>query len=47
MLYELKLDCFRREAIKTGGRALLRSQNGKDFNRKYPATAKVLIAMPD
>jgi bifunctional non-homologous end joining protein LigD len=31
-MYELKLDGFRAEAIKTGGRVHLRSRNDKDFN---------------
>ena len=46
-LYEIKLDGFRAEAIKTGGRVHLRSRNDKDFNRKYPAIAKALAGMPD
>jgi len=46
-LYELKLDGFRAQGIKTGGRVHLRSRNDKDFNRKYPVIAKTLAAMPD
>ena len=46
-LYEIKLDGFRAEAIKSGGRVHLRSRNDKDFNRKYPPIAKALAAMPD
>ena len=46
-LYELKLDGFRAQGIKTGGRIQLRSRNDKGFSRKYPAIAKVLAAMPD
>ena len=46
-LYELKLDGFRAEAIKTGGRVHLRSRNDKDFNRKYPAIATALAGMPE
>ena len=46
-LYELKLDGFRAQGIKTGGRIQLRSRNDKDFSRKYPAIAKALAAMPD
>jgi bifunctional non-homologous end joining protein LigD len=34
--YELKLDGFRAEAIKSAGRVHLRSRNDKDFNAKYP-----------
>jgi ATP-dependent DNA ligase len=46
-LYELKLDGFRAQGIKTGGTVHLRSRNDKDFNRKYPVIAKTLAAMPD
>jgi ATP-dependent DNA ligase len=31
-LYELKLDRFRAEAIKSAGQVQLRSRNDKDFN---------------
>jgi len=46
-LYELKLDGFRAEAIKSAGRVHLRSRNDKDFNTKYPAIIQALPAMPD
>src|ERR1039458_5166024 len=46
-LYELKLDGFRAEAIKSDGRVHLRSRNDKDFNAKYPAIVKALAALPD
>lgn len=45
--YELKLDGFRAEAIKSGGRVHLRSRNDKDFNPKYPAIVTALAAMPE
>jgi ATP-dependent DNA ligase len=45
--YELKLDGFRAEAIKSAGRVHLRSRNDKDFNTKYPAIIRALPAMPD
>src|SRR5215471_6330245 len=45
--YELKLDGFRAQAIKSGGKVQLRSRNNKDFNRKYPAIVTALAAMPD
>src|ERR1700722_4825006 len=45
--YELKLDGFRAIGLKTGGTVRLRSRNDKDFNRKYPAIAKALAALPD
>ena len=46
-LYELKLDGFRAEAIKTGGRVHLRSRNDKDFNARYPTIVRALAAIPD
>jgi ATP-dependent DNA ligase len=46
-LYELKLDGFRAEAIKSGGRVHLRSRNDKDFNATYPAIVQALAGMPD
>jgi len=45
--YELKLDGFRAQAIKSGGRVHLRSRNDKDFNSRYPAILQALTAMPD
>jgi bifunctional non-homologous end joining protein LigD len=45
--YELKLDGFRAEGIKSGGQVCLRSRNNKDFNAKYPAIVQALVAMPD
>ena len=46
-LYELKLDGYRAEAIKRGGKVYLRSRNDNDFNQRYPAIVKALAAMPD
>src|SRR5579859_78643 len=46
-LYELKLDGYRAQAIKTGGKVQLRSRNDNDFNAKYPALVKALGSMPD
>src|SRR5271169_4753922 len=46
-VYELKLDGFRAEAIKSGGRIHLRSRNDKDFNKKYPTIVGALAALPD
>ena len=45
--YELKLNGFRAQAIKSGGRVHLRSRNDKDFNARYPAIVQVLAALPD
>jgi bifunctional non-homologous end joining protein LigD len=47
LAYELKLDGFRAQAIKSGGRVQLRSRNNKDFNRRYPSIANALDSMTD
>jgi len=46
-LYELKLDGYRAQAIKTGGRVQLRSRNNKDFNARYPGLVDALASMPE
>src|SRR5215470_10620383 len=46
-LYELKLDGYRALAVKSGGKAQLRSRNDHDFNSRYPGIVKALAAMPD
>lgn len=45
--YEPKLDGYMAVAFKTDGRVQLRSRNNKDFNRKYPAVAAALAALPN
>jgi DNA ligase D-like protein (predicted ligase) len=45
--YELKLDGYRALAIKTSGKAYLRSRNNKDFNIRYPVVVKALAPLPD
>jgi bifunctional non-homologous end joining protein LigD len=40
--YELKLDGYRAQAVRTEGRVHLRSRNDKDFNARYPAVVKAL-----
>ena len=45
--YELKLDGYRAQAVKTGGTVRLRSRNDKDFNAKYPGIVKALAGLPD
>ncbi len=46
-IYELKLDGFRAEAIKSRGTVRLRSRNDRDFNARFPSVAEALAAMPD
>lgn len=41
------LMAYRAIAFKTDGRSQLRSRNDNDFNRKYPAVAAALTALPD
>jgi bifunctional non-homologous end joining protein LigD len=45
--YELKLDGYRAIGIKTRGRVLLLSRNGKDFTRPFQPLACALDAVPD
>lgn len=45
--HEFKLDGYRAIAFKTNGRAQLRSQNNKDFGRKYPGVAAALGTATD
>jgi ATP-dependent DNA ligase len=46
-LIELKLDGYRAQAIKSGGKVQLRSRNGNTFNSRYPSVVKALASMPD
>jgi ATP-dependent DNA ligase len=34
--YEVKLDGYRAIALRSGGKAHLRSRNNEDFNQRYP-----------
>jgi len=43
-VYDLKLDGYRAEAIRSGGRVCLRSRNDKDFNSRFPALVQALSA---
>jgi bifunctional non-homologous end joining protein LigD len=45
--YELKLDGYRAIGLKTNGRVLLFSRNGKDFTRRFQPLARALGALPD
>jgi ATP-dependent DNA ligase len=46
-LYEIKLDGYRAQAIKSGGKVQLRSRNNNDFTERYAPIASALRAMPD
>jgi DNA ligase D-like protein (predicted ligase) len=46
-LIELKLDGYRAQAIKSGGKVQLRSRNDNDFNSRYASLVKALASMPD
>src|ERR1700677_1320017 len=45
--YELKFDGYRAIAFKTSDRIHLKSRNGKDFAKRYPALVRALEALPD
>ena len=46
-LYEIKLDGYRALAIKSEGKARLRSRNDNDFTVRCPQIASALQALPD
>src|SRR6202049_398280 len=46
-LIELKLDGYRAQAIKSGGKVQLRSRNDNNFNTRYAGLVKALSSMPD
>jgi bifunctional non-homologous end joining protein LigD len=45
--YELKLDGYRAIGLKTSGRVLLLSRNGKDFSQRFQPLTRALEALPD
>jgi DNA ligase D-like protein (predicted ligase) len=45
--YEIKLDGFRLEAVKKGGRVILYSRRGNVLNGKFPYIANALDKLPD
>ena len=45
--YEIKLDGFRLEAVKSRGTTTLYSRRGNVLNRKFPYIAQALSALPD
>jgi ATP-dependent DNA ligase len=46
-LYEIKLDGWRLESVKTGGKVMLYSRRGKSFNSQFRDIANVLNYLPD
>ena len=44
--HEVKLDGYRAIGVKTIGKAILYSRNGKNFNKRYPLIAKALGYLP-
>jgi len=46
-MYEIKLDGYRAQAIKTLGKLQLRSRNNNDFSVRYASIAKALTKLPN
>ena len=46
-LYEIKLDGWRLESVKTGGKVMLYSRRGKSFNSQFRDIANALSYLPD
>ena len=44
LVFEVKLDGYRAEAIKSGGRVHVRSRKDKDFNARCPTIVQALAA---
>jgi ATP-dependent DNA ligase len=45
--YELKLDGYRLEAVKTGGKVTLYSRRGTDLTRRFERIGDALAGLPD
>ena len=45
--WEIKLDGWRMEAVKTGGRVTLYSRRRKNFNTQFPFIVRELQYLPD
>jgi bifunctional non-homologous end joining protein LigD len=46
-LYELKLDGYRAETVKSDGDLILYSRRGKSLNRQFPLIVEALADLPD
>ncbi len=45
-VYEVKLDGYRAQTIRSGGTVHLLSRNGKDLGRRFPGVVAALTALP-
>lgn len=45
--YELKLDGYRLQAVKAGGKVILYSRRGIDLTKRFEYVAKALASLPD
>jgi bifunctional non-homologous end joining protein LigD len=45
--YELKLDGYRLQAVKAGGKVILYSRRGIDLTKRFEYVAKALAGLPD
>jgi bifunctional non-homologous end joining protein LigD len=45
-LYEIKLDGYRAEAIKSDGNLFLYSRNRESFNQQFPLVVEALADLP-
>jgi bifunctional non-homologous end joining protein LigD len=46
-LWEIKLDRYRAEAMKSGGNLFLLSRRQKSFSKQFPLIHEALAALPD
>jgi bifunctional non-homologous end joining protein LigD len=45
--YEMKLDGYRLQAVKAGGKVILYSRRGIDLTKRFPYVARALASLPD